>query len=291
MQDREGQEQRLALRAVRQVGGPHELLGRDAGEQGVEVDRAPAGAVEDDVGHPGDALGDAVLVDDRGVREDQERVGIAGRLGGELLADRGHAAPGVDQDRDAVLRRHPEDRVEAVVVELEGLGARVQLDAARAGRERALGLGGGVAVEAEPAEGDHAPAGGRAPLEHAVVGDAVVLAAVGIVEREGRRRRHPGRVHVAEQLLERLRHPVLVEAEVRVRVDAGGAAAELLDQGVHARDLARDVGGEVHGGSLRGPRRPARRAAPRGRRAGRPRRAPRGRAGRCARRRAAGPRR
>ena len=43
------------------------------------------------------------------------------------------------------------------MVERELLGARMQLDAARAALERALGLGERVAVRVEPAEGNRRP--------------------------------------------------------------------------------------------------------------------------------------
>ena len=47
-----------------------------------------------------------------------------------------------------------EDRLQVWVIEREALGARVQLDAAGAGGERALGLGQRRAVRVEPAEGE-----------------------------------------------------------------------------------------------------------------------------------------
>jgi hypothetical protein len=72
------------------------------------------------------------------------------------------------------------------VVERELLGARVELDAARAARERALGLGERVVLGVEAAEGEQPAAGGLRLLDHHVVRRRV---AVRLVHREHERPR------------------------------------------------------------------------------------------------------
>ena len=61
---------------------------------------------------------------------------------GELLGHPGRQpAAGVDQHGEAALAGEREDVLEARVVDPEGLGARMQLDAAGAEVDAALGLG------------------------------------------------------------------------------------------------------------------------------------------------------
>ena len=83
------------------------------------------------------------------------------------------------------------------IVDAEGLRSRVQLDAARAEIEAALGLAEGILVEAQPHEREE-PVGrlGR-PREHAIVRRAVGRLAIGLVEREDVRAAHAGLVHRA----------------------------------------------------------------------------------------------
>src|SRR5436853_591446 len=57
------------------------------------------------------------------------------------------------------------------------------------------------------------------PPEHAVVGRAVGRLAIGLVEREDVRAAHAGLVHEREMLRDGQRVPVLVEPEMRVRVE------------------------------------------------------------------------
>ena len=63
--------------------------------------------------------------------------------------------------------------VHLLAVEHEVLGAGVQLDAARAGRQAAFALGERVFGGVQPAEGDQPPVAFARPREHAVVGHAV----------------------------------------------------------------------------------------------------------------------
>ena len=74
-------------------------------------------------------------------------------------SERGDAAAGVAEDRQALLVREREDRLQVGMVEREALGARVQLDAAGTRRECPFGLGERGVVRVETAEREQAPAG------------------------------------------------------------------------------------------------------------------------------------
>ncbi len=116
--------------------------------------------------------------------------------------------------------------VHLAAVEDEVLRARMQLDAARAGRQAAFALGERIFGGVEAAERDQPAVAFSGPREHAVVGHAVGGPALGVVQREYARAAGVGGVELCQQLLERQRASVLVEAEVRVRVDhfgVGGA--------------------------------------------------------------------
>ena len=78
---------------------------------------------------------------------------------GQAVGDRRQAAPAVDQDRNAALGRELEDRREPLVVQMELLGARVQLDPARAGVEAARRLFDRILVQVEPDERHEPPVG------------------------------------------------------------------------------------------------------------------------------------
>jgi hypothetical protein len=72
------------------------------------------------------------------VREDQAHVRVPAADLERVLAERRDSAPGVTEHGDAALVGEREHGLEVRVVERERLGARVQLDAAGAGVERAL---------------------------------------------------------------------------------------------------------------------------------------------------------
>ena len=80
--------------------------------------------------------------------------GVALDERGEPVRDRGQAAAAVDQDRDAALGREREHGPEPLVGRVEALGARVQLDPARAGVEAARRLLDRRLVQVEADEGD-----------------------------------------------------------------------------------------------------------------------------------------
>ena len=96
--------------------------------------------------------GDVLEVGDGGVGEDQLRVGVALDEVAQVVGDRRQAAARVDQDRHAPLGGELEHRVQPGLAEVEGLGAGVELDPARAGVEAALGLGDRRRGHVEPAE-------------------------------------------------------------------------------------------------------------------------------------------
>ena len=133
-------QERLRLRAVRIVGRVEDLLGRDEAEEAQQVDRAPHGRVEEHARRTGEVTGEPGEIGDAGVRDDQLRVRVRVDEACEVVGDRRQAAATVDEDRHAPLGRDREDRCEPLVVEHELLRARVELDAARAEVEAALGL-------------------------------------------------------------------------------------------------------------------------------------------------------
>ncbi len=78
-------------------------------------------------------------------------------------------APRVHDHRHAPLVGEREDRLGLGLLEPEPLGARMELDPARAAVEAALGLATRVAVGVEPAERHEQPAGALRLREHAIV--------------------------------------------------------------------------------------------------------------------------
>ena len=135
-------------------------------------------------------------------------------------------AAGMDQHRQAPLVGQCEDRLEQRVVDAERLRTGVQLDAARAAVETAHGLAERILVEAQPHEREQPVGRLGGPLEHAVVGRAVGGLAVGLVERENVCGTHAGLVHEAQMVCHGEGVAVLVEPEMRVRVERGAAFRE-----------------------------------------------------------------
>ena len=159
---------------------------------------------------------DVLEVGERGMGEDELRLGMVLDEPPQDIGDRRQAAAGVDQDRHAPLGGQPEHRVEPALAEVELLRPGVQLDAARAPVEAALRLGDRLRGEVEPAERDERPVGRRGPLEDAVVGHPVGREAVRVVQRERERAVDAVGRHGGEQLLGRLGEAVLVDAQMRV---------------------------------------------------------------------------
>ena len=158
----------------------------------------------------------------------------------------------MDEDRHARVAGDREDRARRRDAELERLRARVELDAARAAGEAALGLADRVLGRVQAAVRDEPPAALGRPLEHAVVRDAVAGVAVGVVEGESARAR-VGRdlVEGGDERVERERLAVLVEAEMRVGVEdrrPGGQQrpALLAERGEGGLDGRRGGVGRAH---------------------------------------------
>src|SRR5207237_5682635 len=95
-------------------------------------ERAPDRCVEEDARLSTEPVGESGEVGDAGMSDDQPRLGIAVDDASEVVRDRRQAAAAVDQDRDVALGGQLEDRRQALVVEQELLGPRMQLDAFRA---------------------------------------------------------------------------------------------------------------------------------------------------------------
>ena len=226
----QGDQERARLLPVRIVGRVQHLLGRDLPVEVEQVDRAPDRGVEEHAGRPGEVRRQPGKIGDARVRDDQLRVGVALVEPGEVVGDRRQPAPAVDQDRHPVLGRDREHGSEALVVEQEALGPRVQLDAARAAVEAAPRLLDRPLGEVEPHERDQPPLRPTGRLERAVVRGAEARVAVGLVHAEDVRPGHAVGVHDPEQLVEAALHAVDVVAEVRVHVEDLCALGKLLAQ-------------------------------------------------------------
>ena len=98
----------------------------------------------------------------------------------------------------------------------------MQLDAARSGRQAAFALGDRIFGGVQAAERSEPTLAFRGPRDDAVVGDAVGGPALGVVQWKHARAAGAGVVELGEQLLESQRAPILVQAEVGVRVDHFG---------------------------------------------------------------------
>ena len=170
-------------------------------------------------------------VADARMGQDDPRPGVTVELGEQVTPQRRDAAAGVHEDGHAGLGREREDRAQRRMVEGEVLGARMQLEPARARSQAALRLGPRVLARVEPREG-HQAAGGVAGLgQHAVVGLGV---AARLVHREDDRAR-PREGERLEQRAGRAGVAVgVVGARVGVRVeeaDAGELTPEGLEPG------------------------------------------------------------
>ena len=144
--------------SVGRVRGEHEPLGGDAREQLDHVHGEEAGQVVEDARVVGQQRGQDPLVADGAVGEDQDGAGVAqGRRPPDPRATGGIPRPAWIRIGTPGLFGEREDVVHLRAVELEALGARVQLHAARAVADAALGLGDRVFGGVQPAERDQAP--------------------------------------------------------------------------------------------------------------------------------------
>ena len=162
------------------------------------------------------------------VGQDQLRVGELPAEGDGVPPERGDPAARVDQHGHAPLVRERDELAHGGDVEAEPLRARVQLDAACAGVQRARGLGHGRVARVDAAVRDDRALRRRGGLDHEVVGPAVAL---GLVHGEHDAAGARGGERL-QQLLRRLREAVgVVGADVRVRV-IEREAADLLRERV-----------------------------------------------------------
>ena len=187
----EGDEERARLLAVGEVGGVDDLLGRDAAVEVEQVERTPGRGVEEDVAAAGHRGREVRQVGDAGVGDDQRGLRVPLDQRGKPVGDRGQAAAAVDQDRDAALGREREHGPEPLVGRVEALGARVELDPARAGVEAAGRLLERRLVQVEADEGDQPSLRAGGDGERPVVRGAEGRVAVGLVEAEDEGARDP----------------------------------------------------------------------------------------------------
>ena len=170
---------------------------------------------------------------DAGVREDQAQVRVARAHLDRVPAEGRDAAAGVAEDRQPPLVGEREHGGQVGVVEIEALGARVKLDAARPGIEGAAELLQGRVGRIEATEGEQAPVRGLGFGEHHVVGRWV---AVRLVHREDERA-GVDELQAADQLLGAAAVAVrVVLAEMRVRVEQLRTGHALAQQGEHRQE-------------------------------------------------------
>ena len=153
----QGHVQRRGGQAVGGIGGEHDPLRRHSREQLDDVEREEAGDVVEHAGMVGQAGGEDPLIADRTVGEDQDGAGMAQREIDEALSERRQATSGVDQDRHTCLFGEREHALHVLSVEHEVLRPRMQLDAARAGREAALALASGSSAGSRRQNGTSRP--------------------------------------------------------------------------------------------------------------------------------------
>ena len=214
--------------SVGNVRGEHDPLGRDTGKQLELIEHRERRRVIDDVRVIAQPRGEHPLVGDRRVREHEHDVGEAQREVGERVHPR-HPPPGVDQDRDLRCLGDPPDRLGGRIAEAKRLRSRVKLDPARSEAEAALRLGHRIVGRVQPAVGIEASPGLLGPAQNPVIGHPVGGRAVGIVQRERAGPRGRGDlVEEREQAGEIERLPVLIPAQMRVRVDDDRAVRKQL---------------------------------------------------------------
>ena len=195
----------------------------------------------------GQARGQDALVADRAVGEDQHYVGVAQGEVREPVGERWQAPAGVNQDRYPGAFGEREYRPHVRAVEHEVLRARMQLDATRAGGQAAFALADWVFGGVQAAERRQPSLAFRGPRDDSVVGSAVGGPALGVVQREHAGAPRAGGVELVQQLIQRQRAPVLVQAEVGVRVDhLGVRRAQALSLGQERGERV-GVEGVVHG--------------------------------------------
>ena len=169
--------------SVRNVGSEHDSLDRHAGEQLDLIERRQRRGVVERVRVIAQARGEHALIGDRRVREHEDDVGVTLRELGERI-HAGHAAAGMDQDRDLRLVGDLPDRLGRRVAEAEGLGTGMKLDPACSERQTALGFPDRLLRRIETAVWVQPAAGLLRPAQDPIVRNAIGRRALRIVERE-----------------------------------------------------------------------------------------------------------
>ncbi len=146
------------------------------------------------------------------------RSGSAAGDAGQVVGDRAHAVPGVDEHRQAVGRGAGEDLPGRRCVHREVLRPRMQLDPAVPPVAAALVLRLPRAVRVQPHERDEAVRGRAVRGPDPVVGHPEVGALLRVVERKDHRAVDVVLVEVAQQVADIQLAPVPVPTHVRVRV-------------------------------------------------------------------------
>ena len=153
-------------------------------EEVEEVDGAPDRGVEEDARLARETTRQPGQVGDARVGDDQLRLRISVGEAPEVVRDRRQAATAVDEDRNLPLGRQREHGCQSLVVEQEALGARVELDAARAEVEAPLRLRDRILPQVEPDERDQPPFGALRVVERPVVRRPEAGMAVRLVHAE-----------------------------------------------------------------------------------------------------------
>ena len=128
----------------------------------------------------------------------------------------------MDQDRDAALGREGEDPSEPLVVQVERLGAGMELDAARAEVEAAGRLGDRLGGQVEADERDEDAVARLRGRERPVVRGPERRLTIGLVQAEGEGALDVRPLEALEQHVERADHPVDVGSHVDVGVEELG---------------------------------------------------------------------
>lgn len=167
----------------------------------------------------GESVREHSLISHRRVREHERDIREARRQIGQRIHPR-HSASRVDEDRDARLIGHRENRFDGRATERERLCAGVELDAASSTCETATGFGHRIIGRVEPAIGHDPSLAAGGPREHLVIRPPVGRAAIRVVKRErARARLGADLVQESDQRRRQQPLPVLVGAEVGVRID------------------------------------------------------------------------
>jgi hypothetical protein len=177
------------------------------------------------------------------VGEDKHHIGEAQGEVGERIHP-GHPAAGVDENRNLCGLSHPPDRLRRPVAEAERLRSRMQLDPARAEREAPLRLPHRVLSRIQTAVRVQPSARLRRPPQDAIIGHPIRRLAIGIMQsKRASSRVGSDLVQTRDQRRQVLLLPVLVSAQVRVRVHDDSVSGQQITNLSHERPIG---GGGIH---------------------------------------------